>query len=56
MTTPEAACLLGVGPTTLKRWGPRGRLPCITTPGGHRRYERAEIERFRLALGGELDA
>ena len=55
ITTPEAARLLGVGPTTLKRWVDQGRLSCVTTPGGHRRFTRNDVERMRLALGGELD-
>lgn len=39
----EAAALLGVHPDTLKRWVEAGRLTCWRTPGGHRRYSRAEI-------------
>ena len=53
--TPEAARLLGVGPTTVKRWVDQGRLNCVTTPGGHRRFKRSDVEYMRLALGGELD-
>jgi excisionase family DNA binding protein len=52
-TTPEAARLLGVGETTIKRWVAQERLKCVTTPGGHRRFERAEIERFRHGFGGK---
>ena len=55
ITTPEAARLLGVGPTTIKRWVEQGRLSCVTTPGGHRRFSRADVEHLRLALGGRLN-
>jgi len=55
LTTPDVARLLGVTDTTVKRWIAQGRLQCVTTPGGHRRFERGEIERFRQALGGRSD-
>ena len=55
LTTSATARLLGVGPTTIKRWVAEGRLRCITTPGGHRRFDRAEIEGLRPDPGGQLD-
>jgi excisionase family DNA binding protein len=55
VTTPEAARMLDVGPTTIKRWVDQGRLTCITTPGGHRRFELRELQRFRQAMGGQPD-
>ncbi len=55
MTTPEAARLLSVGATTIKRWVAQDRLKCVTTPGGHRRFERAELERYRQVLGGQSE-
>lgn len=55
MTTSDVARLLGVTGTTVKRWVAQERLQCVTTPGGHRRFERGEIERFRKALGGRSD-
>lgn len=45
--TEEAARLLGVGPTAVKRWADQGLLACDRTPGGHRRFSRAEVERLR---------
>jgi MerR family transcriptional regulator, light-induced transcriptional regulator len=35
----EAAGLLHVHESTLKRWCDSGALPCVVTPGGHRRIE-----------------
>lgn len=46
LTSTEAAELLGVGPTSVKRWADDGRLPSIKTPGKHRRFERHAVERF----------
>ncbi|MGH7870077.1 MAG: helix-turn-helix domain-containing protein, partial [Candidatus Dormibacteraceae bacterium] len=40
----EAARLLGVTATTLRRWSDSGHLPRLTTPGGHRRFAREAVE------------
>ncbi len=48
MTSADVAKLLGVGPTSVKRWADSGLLPCLRTPGKHRRFAREEVERFRL--------
>ena len=40
----EAAELLGVHPATVRAWGDKGELPMQRTPGGHRRFRRAEVE------------
>ncbi len=42
--TDEASRIGGVGPTAVKRWADHGLLPCVRTPGGHRRFSRAEVE------------
>ncbi|NDJ76116.1 MAG: helix-turn-helix domain-containing protein [Chloroflexi bacterium] len=43
MTLSEAAEFLGVHPTTLRRWADSGDIPFKLTPGGHRRFLRAEL-------------
>jgi excisionase family DNA binding protein len=55
----EASGVLGVSPATLRRWSDAGRLRVFTTPGGHRRFSRAALERLlpadrsrRPTLGG----
>lgn len=40
----EAARMLKVSARTITRWAREGRLPSITTLGGHRRFPRATIE------------
>jgi len=50
ITLPMAARLLGVGPTTLKRWSDQGRLPHTRTPGGHRRFLRSVVLDFRTLV------
>lgn len=54
MTTTEAAKLLGVGPSTVKRWADDGLLACVRTAGGHRRFLAEEVTRFKQqgVLGG----
>ena len=38
--------MLGVDPDTLRRWADEGRVEAFTTPGGHRRFDRRELERL----------
>jgi excisionase family DNA binding protein len=44
LTTREAADVLGVGTTSIKRWADSGLLQCVKTLGGHRRFPRAAVE------------
>lgn len=39
----EASALLGVHPTTLRRWADAGSIPCLRTPGGHRRFQMSDL-------------
>jgi excisionase family DNA binding protein len=50
LTASEAAKLLGVSLSTVRRWSDAGVLPTYRTPGGQRRYSRAEVERFVASL------
>ena len=45
----EAARLLGVSVGTVRRWEREGKISAQRTPGGQRRFDRAEIERARSA-------
>jgi excisionase family DNA binding protein len=44
LTLSEAARVLGVHPTTLRRWADHGDIPVRLTPGGHRRFLRADLD------------
>jgi MerR family transcriptional regulator, light-induced transcriptional regulator len=46
LSTHEAATLVGVAPSSIKRLADEGLLACIRTAGGHRRYARASLEAF----------
>jgi excisionase family DNA binding protein len=46
----EAADYLGVHYTTLRRWADAGQVPCIRTPGGRRRFSRAEMSAFLASM------
>lgn len=39
-----ASRLVGVDPDTLRRWADGGRVRAFATPGGHRRFSRAELD------------
>lgn len=42
----EASRMLGVSESALRQWTDEGRIKAFITPGGHRRYSRAELKRF----------
>ncbi len=41
-----ASRLLGIHPDTLRRWADEGRISAFISPGGHRRFDRRELERL----------
>ena len=44
-----AAAQLGISIETLRRWEKAGKIAAFRTPGGQRRFDRAEIDRLRAA-------
>jgi excisionase family DNA binding protein len=46
LTLGQAARYLGVAQSTIRKWSDDGRVPAFYTPGGHRRYRRADLEAF----------
>jgi excisionase family DNA binding protein len=46
LTLSEAAQMLGIHPTTLRRWADHGAVPVKVTPGGHRRFLRDDLVAF----------
>lgn len=52
MTPGEVADRFHVDPKTVTRWANLGFIPCIRTPGGHRRYPRAKVEEMLGAQTG----
>ena len=51
MKRREVAALFNVNPSTVDRWAETGRIPSMVTPGGQRRYRRAEIVAFAADNG-----
>jgi excisionase family DNA binding protein len=49
----EVAELLQVSPKTVARWAKMGKLPCVRTLGGHRRYPEDAIVALRDTLISE---
>ena len=56
LTLGEAARYLGVAQSTIRKWSDGGRLPRFTTPGGHRRFRRADLDAFLESSAGRLAA
>jgi excisionase family DNA binding protein len=58
LTLGQAARFLGVAQSTIRKWSDQGRVPAFYTPGGHRRYRRADLEAFldRSGPGGKPKA
>jgi len=52
LTLGQAAKYLGVAQSTIRKWSDGGRLPAFYTPGGHRRYRRADLDEFLSQSGG----
>jgi excisionase family DNA binding protein len=53
LSLSEAARRLGVHASTLRRWADDGSIRVTTTPGGHRRFSAAEVNRV---AGGSVAA
>ena len=51
LTLGQAAKYLGVAQSTIRRWSDEGRVPAFYTPGGHRRYRQADLDRFLESSG-----
>jgi len=54
----DAARYLHVSPKTINRWANDGKIPCVLTLGGHRRFRREDIDaavRRMAALGADFN-
>lgn len=46
LSISEASQLLGVSEAALRQWTDEGKIKAFVTPGGHRRYARADLKKF----------
>jgi excisionase family DNA binding protein len=51
LTLGQAAKYLGVAQSTIRKWSDQGRVPAFYTPGGHRRYQRGDLDVFLQRSG-----
>lgn len=51
VSTQEVAVMLNVAETTIKRWADENIIPCVKTPGGHRKFSLKEVVRFAETKG-----
>jgi len=47
LSSADVARMLDVNASSVKRWADEGKLPCMRTPGGHRRFLLTHVEAFR---------
>lgn len=55
LTPGQVARMLGVSPKTVYRWATAGRIPCVVTLGGHRRFRADVIAAVASSMGVERD-
>lgn len=53
LTTREVAKRFRVHSNTVVKWADSGRLPCVRTPGRHRRYKSEDVEALYAETLGE---
>lgn len=53
LSRAEVAQMFNVSPSTVTRWAEEGRLVCVRTLGGHRRYRKESILRLLRTLSKE---
>lgn len=46
LNSEEAARILGVNVSSIKRWTDSGKLECIQTEGGHRKFQLSHLSKF----------
>jgi excisionase family DNA binding protein len=51
LTLGQAASFLGVAQSTIRKWSDDGKVAAFYTPGGHRRFRRADLEAFIAGSG-----
>ncbi len=46
LTPQDVADQVGTTRQTVSRWARKGQIPCLTTPGGWRRFRQADVDSF----------
>lgn len=46
LTSTQVADIFGVTAVTVGEWADSGKLRSFKTPGGHRRFRRADVDEF----------
>jgi len=49
-TSSQAARYMGVSLATIRRWTDAGHVACYRTPGGQRRFSRAQLDEFIASM------
>ena len=49
LTPAEVANIFRVDVKTVSRWAEDGKIPCLRTLGGHRRYRESDVQAYLVA-------
>lgn len=55
-TSSQAASYLGVSLATVRRWTDAGHVSCYRTPGGQRRFSRAQLDEFLSTMERDVSS
>lgn len=56
LTSGQVADIFGVTSVTVGEWAESGKLRSFKTPGGHRRFRRADVEEFLASFDSDKAA
>lgn len=54
LSTGDVARLLGVNIDTVARWANAGKLPCLRTPGGFRKFRPEDVDALAASMLPEV--
>lgn len=54
LSAVRAAARLGVSRDAISKWAREGLIPCLTTPGGYRKFRPSDVDEFARSMLPEV--